>query len=75
MPIYNFECPQCHNRQERICKFEHISKCFCFKCGYTLKLLPSKLNFNFKVPGFSVTTSSSSEAVAEEFDYMGNQKG
>jgi putative FmdB family regulatory protein len=66
MPLYEYECDDCHHRFERIQKFSDPPVDVCPNCGkHSVKKLPSSPAIQFKGSGWYVTDyarKSSSEA-------------
>ena len=60
MPIYEYQCKQCHKRTERIQKFSDPPLTVCPKCGGELEQLLSAPAIQFKGSGWYVTDYSRS---------------
>lgn len=69
MPIYEYQCKQCNERQEVIQRFDDAPLAHCSKCGGDMKKLMSAPAVQFKGSGFYKTDyasgSSSSAKPAE----------
>ena len=63
MPLYEYECPKCGTRFEKIQKFSDPPLTTCEKCGGRLKKLVSASTIQFKGSGWYVT------------DYAGKSSG
>lgn len=50
MPIYNFECTECNNKEEQIMTVSKYTEgnITCSKCGAPLKQIYEKMNFELK---------------------------
>ena len=55
MPLYEYECQQCHQRLEKIQKFSDPLLTTCESCGGALKKLLSAPAIQFKGQGWYVT--------------------
>jgi putative FmdB family regulatory protein len=72
MPLYEYQCTQCHERSEILQKFSDPPYAHCPKCGGEVKKLHSSPAIQFKGSGFYKTDyptkkaeSSSSESKSE----------
>ena len=65
MPIYEYQCSQCKERQEVIQKFSDAPLAHCPKCGGDMKKLPSSPAIQFKGSGFYKTDYASSSSKGE----------
>ena len=72
MPLYEYQCTQCHERTEILQKFTDPPYAHCPKCGGEVKKLHSSPAIQFKGSGFYKTDyatkksdSSSSETKSE----------
>jgi|JI10StandDraft_1071094.scaffolds.fasta_scaffold739870_2 putative FmdB family regulatory protein len=56
MPIYDFECPKCHSKEERLVKSDEVDV-KCSECGYEKmeRLIASPSGFQFKGGGYYCT--------------------
>ena len=59
MPIYEYQCKQCNERQEVIQRFDDAPLAHCSKCGGDLKKLMSAPAVQFKGSGFYKTDYAS----------------
>ena len=55
MPLYEYECPRCHTRFEKIEKFGARQTRTCIKCGGRAKRLLAAPAIQFKGAGWYVT--------------------
>lgn len=55
MPLYEYECKQCHHRFEKIQKFSDEPEKVCPKCGAAVEQLLSAPAVQFKGAGWYVT--------------------
>ncbi len=55
MPLYEYECKQCHQRLEKIQSFSAPLETICPKCGGPLERVISAPAFQFKGAGWYVT--------------------
>jgi len=65
MPIYEYQCSQCKERQEVIQKFSDAPLAHCPSCGGDMKKLPSSPAIQFKGSGFYKTDYASSSSKGE----------
>lgn len=54
MPIYEFECKDCKDKHEKICKIGETED-ICPKCGMLCKKIMSVSSFIFNGDGFYAT--------------------
>ncbi len=68
MPLYEYECPRCHTRFEKIEKVGARQTRTCIKCGARAKRLMAAPAIQFKGAGWYVTdyASKSGSAVKPE---------
>jgi putative FmdB family regulatory protein len=66
MPIYEYQCSQCKERQEVIQKFSDAPLEHCPSCGGDMKKLPSSPAIQFKGSGFYKTDYASSSSKGGE---------
>ncbi len=55
MPLYEYECKQCHERLEKIQSFSATPETICPKCGGSLERVISAPAIQFKGAGWYVT--------------------
>lgn len=55
MPLYEYQCPQCHERVELLRSFSDATATDCPKCGTGMKKLMSAPAIQFKGSGFYKT--------------------
>jgi putative FmdB family regulatory protein len=55
MPLYEYECKQCHRRTEKIQKFNEPEATVCPHCGGALERLLSAPAIQFKGAGWYIT--------------------
>ena len=55
MPLYEYQCTQCHERSEILQKFSDPPYAHCPKCGGEVKKLHSSPAIQFKGSGFYKT--------------------
>jgi putative FmdB family regulatory protein len=65
MPIYEYECKDCHERSEVIQGFSEAPLTHCAKCGGTLRKLISSPAVHFKGSGFYKTDYASAASKAD----------
>ena len=65
MPLYEYQCTQCHERSEILQKFSDPPSAHCPKCGGELKKLHSSPAIQFKGSGFYKTDYASAASKAE----------
>lgn len=65
MPIYEYECQDCHGQFEIVQKFSDKPKRKCESCGGKLKKLLSAAAFHLKGSGWYATDYASSKPAAE----------
>lgn len=66
MPIYEYQCRQCNERQEIIQNFSDAPLTECSKCGGEMKKLISSPAIQFKGSGFYKTDYASSSSKPPE---------
>ena len=66
MPIYEYQCRQCNERQEIIQKFSDAPLTECTRCGGEMKKLISSPAIQFKGSGFYKTDYASSSSKPPE---------
>lgn len=68
MPLYEYQCTQCHERSEILQKFSDPPYAHCPKCGGEVKKLHSSPAIQFKGSGFYKTdyATKKSESPASE---------
>jgi putative FmdB family regulatory protein len=66
MPIYEYQCNDCRERQEVIQSFSDAPLEHCPKCGGTMKKLISSPAIQFKGSGFYKTDYASASSKAPE---------
>ena len=66
MPIYEFQCRQCNDRQEVIQNFSDAPLTECSKCGGEMKKLISSPAIQFKGSGFYKTDYASASSKPPE---------
>lgn len=64
MPIYEYQCTQCSERQEVIQRFSDAPLSHCPSCGGDMKKLPSSPAIQFKGSGFYKTDYASGSGAA-----------
>jgi len=62
MPLYEYECKQCHERLEKIQSFSALPEKICPKCGGELERVISAPAFQFKGAGWYVNDYAKSGA-------------
>lgn len=72
MPIYEYQCSQCKERQEVIQKFSDAPLAHCPSCGGDMKKLPSSPAIQFKGSGFYKTDYASSSSKGESSSKSGS---
>jgi putative FmdB family regulatory protein len=80
MPIYEYECQQCHQTTEAMQKFSDPPLTRCPSCSGTLKKLISQSSFHLKGTGWYVTDyarkgASTSEAKPSKGDDTASKAG
>jgi len=80
MPIYEYQCNDCHERSEMIQSFSEAPLTHCTKCGGTLRKLISSPAVHFKGSGFYKTDYASAASKADsktksKSDSGGDSKG
>jgi putative FmdB family regulatory protein len=66
MPIYEYQCTQCHDRMEVIQNISDPPQSVCAKCGGAMKKLMSAPAIQFKGSGFYKTDYASSSSSKPE---------
>jgi putative FmdB family regulatory protein len=66
MPIYEYQCTECQERQEIIQRFSDPPLTQCSNCGGPMRKLPSSPAIQFKGSGFYKTDYASSSAKGAE---------
>lgn len=66
MPIYEYQCRQCNERQEIIQNFSDAPPAECTKCGGEMKKLISSPAIQFKGSGFYKTDYASASSKPPE---------
>jgi putative FmdB family regulatory protein len=74
MPIYEYQCKQCHERQEVIGKFTDPPMTECPSCGGEMKKLMSSPAIQFKGSGFYKTDYASPSASSSPKGDQGDSK-
>ncbi len=62
MPIYDYECNQCHFRFEKRQKFDEAPLAACPRCQGSLRRIIHSTPLIFKGSGFYITDSRQSQA-------------
>lgn len=77
MPIYEYQCTQCRERQEVIQRFSDAPLSHCPSCGGDMKKLPSSPAIQFKGSGFYKTdyASGSSSSSSSKSDKSESKSG
>lgn len=65
MPIFEYQCTQCHDRREVIEKFTEPPYAACTKCGGEVRKLASAPAIQFKGSGFYKTDYASAASKAD----------
>ncbi|MEO7793445.1 MAG: FmdB family zinc ribbon protein [Thermoanaerobaculia bacterium] len=55
MPLYEYLCESCGERDEILQRFNDLPEVACPKCGAPMRRLPSAPSFQFKGSGFYLT--------------------
>jgi len=53
MPIYEYECVKCGNRQEQVVAHDFRGRVYCRKCGGYMKKIPSAPSLKFNGSGWT----------------------
>lgn len=64
MPMYEYECQQCHKRMEKIQHFDDPEESVCVHCGGKLERLVSAPALQFKGGGWHVNDYASKAAAS-----------
>lgn len=64
MPMYEYECKQCHQRMEKIQHYDDPEETVCVQCGGPLERLVSAPSLQFKGAGWHVNDYAKSAASA-----------
>jgi len=75
MPIYEYQCTQCNERQEVIQRFSDAPPSHCPSCGGDMKKLPSSPAIQFKGSGFYKTDYASGSGSSSKSDTKSDAKG
>ncbi len=79
MPLYEYECPRCEHRFEKIEKVTAPHRQKCPKCGALAERLPAAPAIQFKGSGWYVTDyarkTSGSESKSEKGDKSAAESG
>jgi putative FmdB family regulatory protein len=74
MPIYEYQCSQCNQRQEVIQRFSDPPLSECEHCGGDMKKLPSSPAIQFKGSGFYKTDYASGSGTSSKGDGKSESK-
>ena len=75
MPIYEYQCTQCNERQEVIQRFSDAPLSHCPSCGGDMKKLPSSPAIQFKGSGFYKTDYASGSGASSSKSETKSESG